>query len=142
MATQTTAENVVRTSSGRGLVLLGIAICLLALAAYVVQVWQASFITPWYWPIAGTIGVLLILAGTWQAWSVLRIVALLFFGLLAAGEWFYVAKLSLLPPYSGPLAVGELFPAFATLRADGSSFTQQDLAGDRDTVLVFFRGRW
>lgn len=139
---QTAADNVVQNSPGRALVLLGVAVCLLALGAYAVQVWLASFVTPWYWPIAGTVGVLLILAGTWQAWSVWRIVGLVFFGLLAAGEWFYVAKLSLLPPYTGPLAVGQPFPAFATARADGTAFTQQDVAGDRDAVLVFFRGRW
>ena len=26
--------------------------------------------------------------------------------------------------------------------ADGTHFTQNDLKGDKDTVLVFFRGRW
>ena len=27
-------------------------------------------------------------------------------------------------------------------RADGTPFTSRDLEGDRDNVLVFFRGRW
>jgi peroxiredoxin len=47
-----------------------------------------------------------------------------------------------LPLYKGPVAMGRPFPAFATVRADGSPFTQRDLQGDKNSVLVFFRGRW
>jgi hypothetical protein len=28
------------------------------------------------------------------------------------------------------------------MRADGSPFTQRDLEGDQNNVMVFFRGRW
>src|SRR5438045_8653334 len=107
MGTQTAADTVIQASPGRGLVLLGIAVSVLALVAYMVQVWLASFFTPWYWPIAATVGVLLILAGTWQAWSVWRIVGLMFFGLLAAGAGLYITKVSGSPPYAGPLAGGQ-----------------------------------
>jgi hypothetical protein len=47
-----------------------------------------------------------------------------------------------LPPYTGPIAVGRPFPAFKARLADGTPFAQHDLAGDRRTALVFFRGRW
>ena len=47
-----------------------------------------------------------------------------------------------LPPYAGPIAVGQPFPAFETTRANGASFGQRDLAGDKKNVLIFFRGRW
>ena len=46
------------------------------------------------------------------------------------------------PAYTGPVTVGQPVLAFATKRADGSPFTQRDLEGDQDNVLVFFRGRW
>ena len=52
-----------------------------------------------------------------------------------------IAVYTRLPEYEGPL-VGQPFPAFATVLADGTSFTKQQLPGDKDTVLVFFRGRW
>jgi peroxiredoxin len=47
-----------------------------------------------------------------------------------------------LPEYSGPVAAGQPFPAFTTRQADGAMFTRDDLKGNRDNVLVFFRGRW
>jgi peroxiredoxin len=47
-----------------------------------------------------------------------------------------------LPPYTGPIAVRRPFPAFDARLADGTPFTQDDLAGNRHAVLVFFRGRW
>ena len=47
-----------------------------------------------------------------------------------------------LPAYTGPVAAGQPFPEFATQRADGSPFTQRDLEGDQNNVMVFFRGRW
>jgi peroxiredoxin len=47
-----------------------------------------------------------------------------------------------LPPYAGPVAVGRPFPAFEARRADGKPFSQVDVTGDQQNVLVFFRGRW
>ena len=62
-------------------------------------------------------------------------------GPLAGAEGAFLAALRL-PAYTGPVAAGRPFPAFATIRADGTPFTQSDLEGDQDTVMVFFRGRW
>jgi len=47
-----------------------------------------------------------------------------------------------LPAYSGPLAVGQPFPAFTSSLADGTPFDQSKLASEQTTALVFFRGRW
>ena len=60
---------------------------------------------------------------------------------LAGFQWTFLFLVRL-PEYTGPVAVGQPFPAFTTQRADGTSFTQRDLAGEQNNVLVFFRGRW
>src|SRR5438270_828826 len=82
---------------------------------------------------------------TWSALSrrrtVWRVLVLLLVTLLAAGEWAFVLE-TRLPAYTGPVAEGRPFPAFKTARADGSPFTQEDLADGQKTVMVFFRGRW
>jgi hypothetical protein len=62
-------------------------------------------------------------------------------GLLAAAAWSMVLGLNT-PPYTGALAEGRPFPEFVAARADGKPFAHQDLLGDKNTVLVFFRGHW
>jgi hypothetical protein len=96
---------------------------------------------PWYLPGLATLGVLLVAASLWERRTVWRVSALAFMLLLAGAEWAMLHKLRL-PAYTGPVAVGRQFPAFTTVRADGSAFTQRDLEGDQNSVLVFFRGRW
>ena len=76
-----------------------------------------------------------------QARTVWRVLALLLVMLFAGAEWMFMYK-ERLPAYTGPVATGRPFPAFATTRADGTPFTQRDLQGDSNNVLVFFRGRW
>jgi hypothetical protein len=61
--------------------------------------------------------------------------------LLAGAEWAMMFAMRL-PSYTGPIAAGRAFPAFATMRSDGTPFTHDNLKGDQNTVLVFFRGRW
>jgi hypothetical protein len=130
-----------RRYPGRLFLLLGLAAAPLAVAGYVVQFAAHRLATPWYLPAAATLGVALVVLSLWQARTVWRIVALVPVALLAAAAWLLVLG-EPLPAYTGPVAAGHAFPAFATLRADGTSFTQHDLAGDADNVLVFFRGRW
>ena len=96
---------------------------------------------PWYAPIAATLGVLLIAVALWQARSVWRLLALLLIVLLAGAEWAFMLE-TRLPAYAGPVAAGQPFPEFTTVRADGTPFTQRDLEGDQNNVMVFFRGRW
>jgi hypothetical protein len=126
---------------GRSLVLLGLVLPLLAVAAYAAQLSTYRMTAPWYLPVAATLGVLLVVASLWQARTVWRWLALVPVLLICAAAWMFLLG-TRLPAYTGPVAVGEPFPAFATVRADGSPFTDRDLAGDVDNVLVFFRGRW
>jgi hypothetical protein len=96
---------------------------------------------PWYMPIAATLSVFLIVVALWRARSVWRILALLLVVLLAGAEWAFMLE-TRLPAYTGPVATGQPFPEFTTMRADGAAFTQRDLEGDQNNVMVFFRGRW
>jgi hypothetical protein len=128
-------------SAGRAFLLLGIATAAAGIAAYAAQVLLAQrLFTPWYLPILGTLAVLLLLLALWRRVTVWRIVVLVPVLLLAAGEWFMLV--GGLPPYTGPVAVNQPFPAFATTLADGTPLTQADLRGKQGTVMVFFRGRW
>jgi hypothetical protein len=70
-----------------------------------------------------------------------RFLGLAFVVLLGGAELAFLLS-TRLPAYEGPVAQGKLFPDFTTLRADGKSFTQGDLRGGQNNVLVFFRGRW
>jgi len=92
-------------------------------------------------PVAATLWMLFIALSLWKARSVWRVLALLVVVLLGAGEWAFMLGTQV-PAYAGPIAAGQAFPAFATARADGTPFTQRDLQGGLNTVLVFFRGRW
>jgi hypothetical protein len=126
---------------GRRLLLVGLGLAVLGVAAYVAQVAAHRLTTPWYMPIAGTLGVLCVVASLWQARTVWRVLALLLVLLVAGAEWAFLLTLRL-PAYTGPVAVGQPFPAFTTARADGTPFTDRDLAGGQNSLLVAFRGRW
>ena len=92
-------------------------------------------------PSLALLGVVLIVMSLWERRTVWRVFALLAVVLLAGAELALLYAMRL-PPYTGPIAVGRPFPAFETKRADGTPFTQRDFVGDRNNVLVFFRGRW
>jgi hypothetical protein len=111
------------------------------LGAYVAQLAMHRLWTPWYLPLAATLGALVLVVALWQARSIWRILALVLVVLLAAGAWTFLLA-ARLPAYAGPVAVEKPFPAFKTARSDGTEFTQRDLEGDQNSVLVFFRGRW
>ncbi|HET6883090.1 MAG TPA: hypothetical protein VFI31_23175 [Pirellulales bacterium] len=127
--------------AGRRLAIAGVVVAVLGLAAYVVQIAAHRLIMPWYLPITATIGTLLIVVSLWQKRNVWRVLALMAVLLLTGAEWAFVLA-TRLPPYSGPVAVGQPFPSFTTLRVDGTKFTNADFLGDKTNVLVFFRGRW
>ncbi len=126
---------------GRLLVLLGLGLATLGIAAYVLQLWLRRLSVPWYTPSAALLGAALVAASLREkrtAWRVLALVAV-----LLLGGFEMIALISMrLPRYTGPVAVGKPFPAFDARLADGSPFTQASLVGDCDTVMVFFRGRW
>lgn len=126
---------------GRFLLALGLLLPILGIIGYAAQVVAWRLTPPWIVPATATLGVLCIIAALWQARTVWRWLALAPVLLVASLGWAFLA-VTRLPEYTGPVAVGQPFPAFTTALADGSSFTQRDLAGDRASVLVFFRGRW
>ncbi|HEY7152884.1 MAG TPA: hypothetical protein VH575_02895 [Gemmataceae bacterium] len=130
-----------RRPSGRLFLVLGLTLAVLGVIGYAVQLSMHRLIAPWYLPISATLGVVFLLVALWQGRTIWRILALLLVVLLAGAEWMTLLG-SRLPAYTGPVAAGQPFPAFATTRADGESFTQRDLRGDQNSVLVFFRGRW
>jgi hypothetical protein len=121
-------------AAGLGLVGLGV-------LGYVVQLWLGYLRAPRYLPITGALGVLLIVLSLRQARTVWRVLALGLVGLLTAVGVVLLVK-ARLPDYAGPVKVDEPFPAFEVARADGTPFTQRDLVGDKNSLMVFFRGRW
>jgi hypothetical protein len=122
-------------------VAVGLLLPVLGVIGYVLQFKAQRLTFPWYLPIAATVGLVFVLASLWQARTVWRVLALLLVTLLAGGACALLLLMRL-PPYTGPVAAGQSFPAFTTVRADGTAFTQDDLKGSQTNVLVFFRGRW
>src|SRR5262249_36625726 len=61
---------------------------------------------------------------------------------LAALEWLFVLSLTVLPPYTGPIAEGSPLPAFHAQLADGADVDQAYFQQPGATALVFFQGRW
>ncbi|MFO0811416.1 MAG: hypothetical protein U0746_22530 [Gemmataceae bacterium] len=113
-----------------------------AIAAYSLQFIGLKWLTvPWYLPILGTVGALIALTSLGQRRAIGRYIGVTVLVLLASAEWLLVAKLSVLPTYAGP-GTGQPFPAFAARFADGTPFTEANLKGDKETILIFFRGRW
>jgi hypothetical protein len=128
-------------SRGRLLLLAGLGTAFLGVAAYALQLSLRRLALPWYMPAAGLLGVGLVVASLFKRRTLWRAAALLAVVLLSGAE-LAALNATRLPPYEGPIAVGRPFPVFGARRADGSPFTQNDLVGDRDHALVFFRGRW
>lgn len=128
-------------SRGRLLVLLGFGLALLGIAAYALQLWRHRLSVPWYMPAMALLGVALVVASLREKRTVWRLLALVLIVLLGGFEVMTLNSMRL-PRYSGPVAVGRPLPAFEAKLADGSAFTQASLKSDRDTVMVFFRGRW
>jgi hypothetical protein len=110
-------------------------------AAFAVQIANAHLKTPWYLPALAALSVVLVAFALWKRRTVWRWIALavvvLFAG--AIGALFVMLRL---PAYEGPVAAGKPFPKFVTARADGTPFTEHDLQGSENHLLVFFRGRW
>jgi hypothetical protein len=126
---------------GRLLVLLGLGLPAVGIAAYAVQLWLRRLSVPWYMPALAGIGAVLVAVSLREKRTAWRVLALIVVVLLGGFEVMALNAMRL-PPYSGPVAVGRPFPAFEARLADGTPFTQADLVGDRHTAMVFFRGRW
>jgi hypothetical protein len=129
-------------AGGRLLLWVGILAAVAGFVAYQFQMSAGRLTTPWYAAALATLGTVLILVSLLRRFTMWRVLALLLIGALTAGEWWFLLSYSKLPEYAGPAKAGQPFPVFTAARADGTPFTQDDLKGDRDTVIVFFRGRW
>lgn len=46
------------------------------------------------------------------------------------------------PSQAERVAVGQEAPAFSLASSDGATYTLADLRGEKNLVLVFFRGSW
>jgi hypothetical protein len=120
---------------------MGLALAVLGIVIFAVQISRQRLAMPWYMPAMASLGVVLVVASLLERRTVWRVLGLLAILLLTSAEVALV-YMSRLPPYTGPIAVGEPFPTFQASRSDGAPFTEPDLAGDRNNVMVFFRGRW
>src|SRR6516165_11197591 len=138
-------NDVYKTTSrhpGRSLLLVGALVAVAGPVLGIVLMFAAKIlITPWYTPLLGTLGVALIVLALMRSRSIWRWTAVVIFTLLVGFQWWALLAMRL-PVYNGPVKNGESFPAFVTTLADGSAFTQDDLKGDQNTVMVFFRGHW
>ncbi len=138
----TTSSTTPRTYPGRLFVALGFVLTALGIGIYTAQIAVDHLKTPWFLPLTGMLGVICVAMALGQARSFWRVLALVVLLLVASAECALLLS-TRLPAYTGTQVVaGKPFPAFTTVKADGTSFTQRDLQGDRDTVMVFFRGRW
>ena len=127
---------------GRSLLLLGVFLALAGPVLMILLIFAAKIlITNWYGPLLGTLGLALIILALMRSRSIWRWTAVVIFSLLVGFQWWALLAMRT-PAYTGPVKDGQPFPAFATTLADGSAFTQDDLKGDQNTVMVFFRGHW
>jgi hypothetical protein len=129
-------------AGGRPLLWLGLLAAVAGLPLYVFQLSANNLMTPWYAPALAALGTAIILLSLARRRTVWRGAALLFAVLLTAGECWFLFSLARLPADTGRIAKDQELPEFTAHRADGKPFTQADLKGDKDTILVFFRGRW
>ena len=127
---------------GRPMLLLGVFLAVAGPVVLILLTFAAKIlITPWYAPLLGTLGVALIILALMRSRSIWRWTAVAVFTLFVAFQWYALLAMRT-PAYTGPVKDGQPFPAFASRLADGSAFTQADLQGDQNTVMVFFRGHW
>jgi hypothetical protein len=128
--------------SGLAFLVLGLLAVVGGPVIFTAQMLNKSLLAPWYVPILATLGALLV------AWSLVQSRTLWRWGvagvsaLFAALVWLWMLVGLAIPPYTGPVTVGQAFPGFETRLASGAAFRQEDLRGDKDTILLFFRGHW
>jgi hypothetical protein len=129
-------------AGGRPLLWLG----LLAVVAWVplgfLQMLAGILLPSWLGPALASVGTALVVLSLWRRLTAWRILALLVAGVITAGQWWLVLSYARLPSDTGRVVAQHEMPEFTAYRADRTPFTQNDLKGDKETVLVSFRGRW
>lgn len=132
-----------KPSRGRGYLCLGLLFGALGLFGYAIQLVVFQLVVvPWYAPIAGTVGVLLVIVSLRQRFTIPRTLVALLLALGAGVEWLFLFSFTVAPAYAGPVRVGAKLPTFSASFADGRSISEKDLEQGKNTVMVFFRGRW
>lgn len=129
-------------NSGLAFLILGMLLAVAGPVIYAVQVQNKSLMAPWYFPILATLGALSIGWSLVQRRTIWRWGTAGLTSLFAAFVWLMMLVGMATPPYQGSVTVGQAFPKFETRLASGEAFQQGDLQGDKNTVLVFYRGHW
>ena len=94
-------------------------------------------------PALATLGVGLIGLSIVRRWTIVRIAALLLVGVLAAGEWWFLLAGSRVPCTPAPSPRKSRSPrSRPPIGPTEHRSRAADLVGEKDTVLVFFRGLW
>lgn len=127
--------------NGRLYLMLGMVATVLGPVIFAVQFQNHILTSPWYVPALATLGVVLMIFALVQRRTVWRLMACGLTAFFAVLAWLMLMGMSA-PPYTGSVEVGRAFPHFETNLADGTGFSQTNLNGGQNTVLVFFRGRW
>lgn len=129
------------TSSRRGLLWLAWLLAFAGPLSFFAMVQMHRLMTPWYVPALAGAAILFGLLAFVRRPSIVRFLVVGVLCAFAGFQLFMFWKM-MLPPYQGPLVVGQPIPAFTTSLANGDSLDQAKLAGDKTSVIVFFRGRW
>ena len=131
-----------RRHSGLAFLILGMLLAVAGPAIYAIQVQNKSLLAPWYVPILATLGAFSMIWSSVQRRTIWRWGTACMGLLFAAFLWLMMLVGMATPPYQGPVTMGQPFPRFETRLASGDVFQQGDLQGDKNTVLVFYRGHW
>jgi hypothetical protein len=84
-----------RRFPGRWLAVLGMGTALLGVLGYVLQISVLKLLRePWYMPILGMAGAAMLIGSLYYFRSAWRIVGVILFSLLAAGEWYILLAFS------------------------------------------------
>ncbi len=124
------------------LFLAGALLFFLGPVLYVIQIQLCDLRVPWHIPVLASFGCVLMAISVGRGRGIWQGAGLILFTLLVGLEWYVLVVETRSPVYSGPAQPGSRVPVFATTLADGTAFTDKDLARGGRTVLVFFRGRW
>ncbi|MCE9525208.1 MAG: hypothetical protein K8R36_04050 [Planctomycetales bacterium] len=142
MSESFTASKYPPARNGRIYLILGILSAVLGPVIYAVQFQNHVLSSPWYVPALATFAVVLIAFSLAQSRTIWRYAAIGLATLFASLVWLIFLVGMAAPPYTGSVEVGRAFPNFETKLAGGEGFSQADLTGDQNTILLFFRGRW
>ncbi len=143
MATKSPAAGPLQGPRGWPLFLLGMLVFCAGPVVYAVQVvGLRQAVMPWAMLALTSAGVVLMATSLVRRFSIARTIGCVVFLALTGFQWLFFLVIAKTPPYTGPAQTGARPPAFTAKLADGRPFSNADLGGGQDTVLLFFRGFW